>query len=96
MIQVFVDELTESNCYVIESNNRNIVIDPNQSKELEKWIEENPVIDFILLTHEHCDHMSGLNKMRKNIPVICSMACNIGIQDSRKKQFPLKYQFLGL
>ena len=84
MIQVFVDELTESNCYVIESNNRNIVIDPNQSKELEKWIEENPVIDFILLTHEHCDHMSGLNKMRKNIPVICSMACNIGIQDSRK------------
>ena len=58
----------DSNCYLIyeEDCKSCIVIDPgtNGSKEVIKLIHSKKLItDFVILTHEHFDHIWGVNAL---------------------------------
>ena len=63
---ISVDPLTESNCYILAEDSKCVVIDPGESERLLRTLDEygwEP--ELILLTHEHCDHMAGLDALRE-------------------------------
>ncbi len=77
-----VSDLLSSNMYVIVEDDHAIVIDPHRSLEAVQGL----TVDRILLTHEHYDHISGVNLYREHGagPVLCSRACAANIADARK------------
>lgn len=93
-IQRYESPLLSSNMYIIVEGNHAVVIDPFQ--ELEP--ANNLIIDKIILTHEHYDHISGVNvwKEKAKAPVLCSKICGINIQSSRKNMSRLFEVFCEL
>lgn len=73
------------NSYVIKNNNHAIVIDPNDFDEIVSAID-NCILDYILLTHEHFDHIMAVDKLRTkyNIQVIAQKFASENIQSSTK------------
>ena len=65
--------------YVLESNGHIILIDP----QIIATDSIYGIVDFIILTHEHYDHISGVNywKEKTGAKVICSESCNNGLQN---------------
>lgn len=78
--------LTTSNCYILAEEDRCIVVDPNDSTKTVQLLEDNGwVPELIILTHEHCDHIEGLEAVRKRFPsaqTISSLECSAGMQDT--------------
>ena len=68
--------------YVLEENNHLILIDPC----IIDIRLENKTVDYIFLTHEHYDHISGVNywKEKCEAEVVCSNICAEKIESSRK------------
>ena len=53
----------QANCYILIENNHALIIDPGDSFDIQKLIDqENITIDAIVLTHVHFDHFSGLRR----------------------------------
>ncbi len=75
-------DLLSSNMYLILEDRHAIVIDPFRDVSAANGF----TVDRILLTHEHYDHISGVNawKAATGAPVFCSETCAKGICDSRK------------
>ena len=84
---ISVDPLTESNCYILAEDKKCVVIDPGESEQLPGILGERGwEPELILLTHEHCDHMAGLDALRETYPqarFAASKVCNDGIQNTR-------------
>lgn len=85
-IYTIVEAEMESNCYIIVSGQKAILIDPNDAKKADDLIQKNgwrP--EYIFLTHEHFDHILGLEELRGKyqIPVWASAAASEGIQSYR-------------
>ena len=63
----------EANCYIIKQQGEAVIIDPGYNDEyLEIWVKENAQkVKYILLTHCHCDHICGAEKLKKitNAPI---------------------------
>lgn len=80
-IQQIKSDLLKSNMYIISENGHSVVIDPCIT-EREMYTD----VDLILLTHEHYDHISGVNywKKKTNAPIICSVPCGKNITSPRK------------
>lgn len=60
-----------------------ILIDPSDAAAACQWLKAEALqLDYILLTHEHYDHISALNEIREafSAEVIASAACSAGIQ----------------
>ena len=59
--------------YVVKEGEHAIVIDPFDDTTPSKGL----IIDYIILTHEHYDHISGVNvwKKTRDVPVLCSRPC---------------------
>ncbi len=68
--------------YLVVEDNHAIVIDPFENTNPSVGL----VVDYIILTHEHYDHISGVNVWKKitNAPVLCSSICSQNIQDSKR------------
>ena len=81
VINRFESDLLASNMYVVTEGIHSIVIDPCRDITPGKGL----IIDKILLTHEHYDHISGVNTWKEysGAPVLCSGACAERIQDPR-------------
>ena len=79
----FPTPLLASNMYLLTENSHGIVIDPYDGFAAQ-IAEECQEIDYILLTHEHYDHISGANALRERYgcPVVCSEACGRRIRNS--------------
>lgn len=71
-----------SNMYLVIEDNHAVVIDPC----MDTSAAEGLIIDKIILTHEHIDHISGVNcwKKARDAPVVCNKACAENIRDPRK------------
>ena len=84
LIRKFDSGILASNMYVIENNGHAIVIDPARNIFL-GW---NLVIDLMIVTHEHYDHISGVNawKEKYHAPLLCSEACAGRLADPRKNR----------
>lgn len=69
----------DARMYLLLENKKALIIDPCISEKALQLLEENDVTEtLVLLTHEHYDHISGVNWLREHIPsvhVLCSSAC---------------------
>lgn len=73
--------------YCIVKNHRALVIDPCLSLEVQNFVKKENIIDTtIFLTHEHIDHISGVNMFREmtTCRVICSKKCAANIIDAKR------------
>lgn len=76
MEMIVIDEITiyryvmpgiESNMYLVMEDDAALVIDPHVSSEAIIQMREHQIKDvMVLLTHEHFDHISGVNHLREN------------------------------
>lgn len=98
-IQRFINQLMSSNCFVVydDESRRAVVIDPgskNSEKEI-SYIEENQlIVDYIILTHEHTDHNWGVNSLKEcypNVKLVCSEICNKLVKKSNRIFFSFYY-----
>lgn len=67
-----------SNMYILLSERQALVVDPYRSQEALNLLRLHSVQKLVmLLTHEHYDHISGVNWLRENFQteVICSAEC---------------------
>lgn len=96
-IHRLTDPVTDSNCYVICCEKECMVIDPNSFELLEPMLQKwNIHPSLVLLTHEHCDHIGGLNKLREKYEtvVIASSACSAGMQSAKENMSRMMEMFL--
>lgn len=85
-IQRFINELLTSNCYVVVDTDtlHCFIVDPASEKSLKEieYIETNNLtLDYIFITHEHADHLWGVNSLidKFSSKVICTEVCKESI-----------------
>ena len=83
-IESFNSGILQSNMYIIQENGHAIVVDPARSPLAEKSLK----IDLLIVTHEHYDHISGVNVWKENyhVPLLCSGECAGRLCDPRKNR----------
>ena len=94
---VSIDPLTDSNCYLMEEEGHVLIIDPNRKEKITEIIKEHQwIIDYVILTHEHCDHMQGLDDLRKNykFPVIAQEKCSKNLGNRVKNMSAMMETYL--
>lgn len=74
-VQQFENSPIDSITYIIFNpiNNRAIIIDPgteNDVRVIDFLKEKKMKLEYIFLTHEHFDHILGVNYLRENFPDI--------------------------
>ncbi|RIX52043.1 MBL fold metallo-hydrolase [Paenibacillus nanensis] len=77
----------DSRMYVVISNDKALIIDPCVDADALQLLKKNNIADIIvLLTHEHYDHISGINWLRENIGcrVIAIDQCAQNLPDSKR------------
>ena len=70
---------TICNSYLIEEDGFVVIIDPGQDGVVETEIDSKGYTpEYILLTHEHFDHVEDLETVRRkyNVPVVASKLCS--------------------
>ncbi len=82
--------LMNSNMYVLTSDDKAMIVDPCINEDAERLLAGSGVKELtVILTHEHYDHISGVNRLRdwlSSVPenrgckVYASKACSIAIQ----------------
>lgn len=79
MISTYCFYPIDARMYLLIEGTKALVIDPCQSEEAFQYLQENGVTEvLVLLTHEHYDHISGVNWLRERFPsveVLCSSKC---------------------
>lgn len=64
-LQVYTLPVITANMYVLVSDESALVIDPQVNKQALEYLEEKGVKEIkVILTHEHFDHISGVNALR--------------------------------
>ena len=83
-IETYTYDLIDSKMYIMTEGSKALIIDPIISEAAVARLQEQGVDDvLIILTHEHYDHMSGLELFRDAFDsccVFCSEACNTYMQ----------------
>ena len=86
-IVTVTDSQTTSNGYVLLEGRDAIVIDPNLEGEIVETLEKYQAVPGLaILTHEHADHIRGLEALRERYPqmrTVASLLCSERIQDIR-------------
>ncbi len=85
----------DSNTYIIISKEEALLVDPHINADIEKLLQNNKIRKItIILTHEHCDHISGIWWYLKNFEckIICSKKCAERISN-KKYTRPLMISF---
>lgn len=83
----YVMPIITSNMYILIMDKQALIIDPNESEEAMELLEDCGVTDItILLTHEHFDHISGVNSFREKWPckVYGNNQCKEMVEDPAK------------
>ena len=86
----------QANCYIVMENHHALVIDPGDSfPELSSILKENDcVLDAVLLTHAHFDHIGGVDSLvqEMHVPVYLNPAEFDFLEDSRLNASQSFYQ----
>lgn len=92
MIHTYSFYPIDAKMYIIAENKKALVIDPCISEEALDLLTEDSVEEIlILLTHEHYDHISGVNWLRENfssVAVLCSVKCAAALPKPSKNLSP--------
>lgn len=88
-IERFVWDMLDSNMYAVFEDVHVLLIDPIKTKETLCFFEplKNQIEDIlVILTHEHYDHINGLNWLRENFKcTVCTTAlCSKNIQNANR------------
>ncbi|MBR5290974.1 MAG: MBL fold metallo-hydrolase [Erysipelotrichaceae bacterium] len=60
--------MMQTNCYLIKENGHVLIVDPASSpNRILSMIEEDEVVDGILLTHGHFDHIGAADALKKKL-----------------------------
>lgn len=84
-VAAFPTPFLKSNMYLLHENGRGILIDPYDDSSFCMQIEQSvKAVDYIILTHEHYDHISGTNALRTRYHsrVLCGSECGDRIRDA--------------
>lgn len=77
-----------SNMYVLAEGPHALIVDPQINEQALAALREAGTADaLVLLTHEHFDHISGVNWLRENLAqvrVLCSADCAAELGDPEK------------
>lgn len=88
MIRKYVFYPIDSRMYILQENESAVIVDPCISKEALLFLKGKNVQDIlILLTHEHYDHISGVNWLKENfrqVCVLCSKQCGEALDNPCK------------
>lgn len=79
--------VVDSSMYLVPGEKTCLIVDPCVSEEAEALLRNLGIRDcLILLTHEHFDHISGVNWLRERLHcrVVCSEKCAERMVDPRK------------
>jgi hydroxyacylglutathione hydrolase len=89
-ILAFENQPYRSITYILQSAGyaKAVVIDPGNQRadRMEMHLQQHGLgIEFIALTHEHFDHIGGVERLRReyHCPVICSRDCSRAIIDPK-------------
>lgn len=96
-IEIFVNELMSSNCYIVwdDVKKHTVVVDPASEFSLREisFIENNFLnLDYIILTHEHTDHTWGVNSLLDAFPeakVVATLNCKNELPKADQSYFRL-------
>lgn len=85
-------QIINSNTYVILEKESCLIVDPIDSEEFYRFVQEiltdsKQTDALILLSHSHYDHICGLNRLREMFPkhlVLSSKSCSDNIQSPKK------------
>lgn len=83
----FVLPVINSNMYVLPADGEALIVDPHVSVEAERLLAEGGTKRCtVLLTHEHFDHISGVNRLRElySCEVICTKDCASALVNPRR------------
>jgi len=83
----FAFDPIDSRMYVIIANDNALIVDPCVSKEALQLLKDKNVTDVtVLCTHEHYDHISGVNWVKENFRcnVIATEQCAKNMTNSRR------------
>lgn len=84
-IHCFSFEPIDSRMYVVLKEKQALIIDPCISREMEALLLDQETEQILVIpTHEHYDHISGINRLKKNYPcrVLASEYCAKGMEDA--------------
>ena len=86
ILEKFVSGFLDTYSYLLEEDGHLLIIDPaDNAAVLERCKDAAPIT--VLLTHEHFDHISGLNQIRdvcaSSCVVIAGETCSERIQDTK-------------
>lgn len=89
--------LLEQNMYIVEEGKHCIVIDPYYDEKTAVLLE-GKIVDRLLVTHEHYDHISGVNKFKElhGCKLLSNSKCDHNLQRPAKnfsKYFEAYYEF---
>lgn len=79
----------QANAYLLVDGVHTIVVDPCSKAVVDELAVRCLIPDYVLLTHEHCDHLWGLNALRSTFPdvkVIAQKECSKAICDSKQNK----------
>lgn len=85
-ILTFTTPYLSAHCYLLTENGHGVLIDPCEMDEIKAVLQsKNIVVDRALLTHEHDDHIIGVDWVKNTLhaPVVCSFSCAANMQDPR-------------
>lgn len=78
-----------TNCYLLVDGAYTLVVDPCTEAIVNELATRSLIPEYVLLTHEHCDHLWGLNMLRLAFPnaaVIAQKECSRAICDPKKNK----------
>jgi glyoxylase-like metal-dependent hydrolase (beta-lactamase superfamily II) len=85
----FVLPYINSNMYIGIEDGHAIIIDPNISSDGFEYLNNSNIKDgVLLLTHEHFDHTTGVNRIKELFPckLICQTKCAESISNKAKNR----------
>lgn len=83
----YVMPVIQSNMFIIIKGKKALIVDPHESVEAKTFLQDHHIEEItILLTHEHFDHISGVNFFRTicSCKVIGNKACQLMTPDPEK------------
>ncbi len=85
-VETFVSGFLDTNSYLLKEDDHLFIIDPSDHSAVLKKCR-NAVTITVLLTHEHFDHIIGLNRIQdlcaSSCVVIAGATCSERIQDTK-------------
>lgn len=83
-ILAYTTPYLSSHMYLLRQDGHGVIVDPCEMDALKRDID-GLTIDWVLLTHEHDDHITGVEWAKEALgaPVLCSRSCAESIKDPR-------------